>query len=244
MPKQRLDQLVVEQGLCESREMAQRMIRAGQVSVNGHPASKPGHSIAIDSDIQVKERPRFVSRGGEKLLAALDHFPVTVEGRTCLDVGASTGGFTDCLLQHGAEFVYAIDVGRGQLHDRIQRDPRVESRERVNARALSADDFPSPPSLCVIDVSFISLTKILPAVKEVLNKPAELITLIKPQFEAGRDQVERGGVVRDSTVHEQVIQTVKTFGTEQCGLTWEGIIPSPLKGPAGNVEFLAHWKYT
>lgn len=241
MSRQRLDQRVVEDGLCESRETAQRLIRAGLVLVNGHPAEKPGHGVADDAKVQLKETPRFVSRGGDKLQAALDHFPVEVEGRICLDVGASTGGFTDCLLQHGAAKVYAIDVGRGQLRECLRKDPRVDSRERVNARNLKSADFDPLPSLCVLDVSFISLTKILPAVREVLDVPAELITLIKPQFEAGKSQVEKGGVVRDPAVHENVIHTIQSFGTTACGLTWKGVIPSPLKGPAGNIEFLAYW---
>lgn len=239
--KPRLDQLLVSRGLCESREQAQRLIRAAKVLVNGHPAAKPGHSVDPDVDILIKTPPRFVSRGGEKLLAALQAFPVEIQGRVCLDVGASTGGFTDCLLQHGASKVYAIDVGRGQLHDRLLRDPRVISREQVNARVLNAHDFPEPLDLAVIDVSFISLTKILPAVRQVINEGAPLITLIKPQFEAGREQVERGGVVRDPAVHQSVQERVRSFGEQEARFHWNAIIPSPLTGPAGNIEFLAWW---
>lgn len=241
MPKQRLDQRLVKDELCESREQAQRLIRAGLVIVNGHPSEKPGHAVLDDARVELKERPRFVSRGGDKLKAALDHFSLPVHGQICLDIGASTGGFTDCLLQHGAAKVYAVDVGRGQLRESLRQDDRVDARDRVNARSLQPSDFNPSPSLCVIDVSFISLTKILPAVTEVMASPADLVTLIKPQFEAGRDQVEKGGVVRNPTIHQTVLDTIQSFGTTACRLKWKGVIPSPLKGPAGNIEFLAHW---
>lgn len=244
MAKRRLDQLLVERGLAESRERAQRLIRAGGVKVGNQPADKPGHAYAEDVEITVAERERYVGRGGYKLEAALKHFDVAVSGRVALDVGASTGGFTDCLLQHGAAHVYAVDVGAGQLHWNLRNDPRVTVLERVNARYLEPDQFDPAPACAAMDVSFISLTKVLPAVTQVLVPGALLITLIKPQFEAGREQVGRGGVVRDPSVHEQVIEQVRAFGTGTIGLAWRGVCPSPLKGPAGNIEFLACWGKT
>ncbi len=237
----RLDQLLVSRGLSESREKAQRLIRAGAVRVAGSLATKPGHTFPDDAEVAVEQPERFVSRGGEKLEHALVHFQVDVTGLICLDVGASTGGFTDCLLQHGATRVYAIDVGRGQLHDRIRRDPRVIAHDSVNARSLPKELIPETPSFACVDVSFISLTLVLPAVINVLASPARLVTLIKPQFEAGREQVGKGGVVRDPQVHQDVIQRIRQFGTNEAGLRWDGVCPSPILGPAGNVEFLAAW---
>lgn len=242
MSKQRLDMLIVERGLAESREQAQRIIMAGQVTIDGNVATKAGHRFDTGAAISVKSLPRFVSRGGEKLQAALDHFHIAVNGRVCLDAGASTGGFTDCLLQYGAARVFAVDVGRGQLHWKLRNDPRVVSLEGVNARHITADLFPCRPEFAVADVSFISLTKVLPAVKNVLTDSAELVTLIKPQFEAGRAQIEKGGVVRDPSVRQEVIDRIRAFGQSELGLSWEGCVTSPLKGPAGNVEFLAYWR--
>ncbi|MFC1497579.1 TlyA family RNA methyltransferase [Verrucomicrobiota bacterium] len=242
MSKDRLDVLVAERGLVESREQAQRLIRAGQVFVNGQVADKPGHKHDNTVDIEIKEKQRFVGRGGEKLEAAFDAFELDVHDKTCLDIGSSTGGFTDCLLQHGASKVYAVDVGKGQLHWKLRNDPRVIVMENINARYLKPDDLPEKPFFCVIDVSFISLTKILPAVIQVLSENAHIVTLIKPQFEAGRKQVEKGGVVRDPEIRQQVIDKVKQFGVERLGLEWLEVYESPLKGPAGNVEFLALWK--
>lgn len=241
--KQRLDSRVAALEGCDSRKQAQRLIRAGKVFVDGHPATKPGLQYGPDVDISVTQPPPFVSRGGEKLQAAFDTFSWAVRDCVCIDIGASTGGFTDCLLQHGAEHVYAVDVGRGQLHDKLRRDPRVDSRERVNARYLTAKDFSPRPTRAVMDVSFISLTKILPAVSQILNHPSHMITLIKPQFEAGRRDIEKGGVVRDPHIHEAVVSTVRTFGETECGFQWEGVVRSPLTGPAGNIEFLAHWTH-
>lgn len=238
----RLDQLLVEQGLAESREKAQRLIRAGEVLVNGHPQTKPGHEFDPDSEIVVKASMPFVGRGGQKLEEAFSVFGLDVKDRVCLDVGASTGGFTDCLLQHGAQKVYAIDVGAGQLHWQLRSDPRVVVMEKVNARYLKPEDFPERAEFAVVDVSFISLTKILPAVTALLQPCAELVTLIKPQFEAGREKVQRGGVVRDEAVRAEVVEAVKQFGTGTLGLQWMGVCTSPIKGPAGNVEFLAWWK--
>jgi 23S rRNA (cytidine1920-2'-O)/16S rRNA (cytidine1409-2'-O)-methyltransferase len=239
--RRRLDQLLVDRGLAESREQARRLVRAGAVQVNGRPADKPGHAYPDDADVTVAEPERYVGRGGLKLEAALEHFGLEVGGRVALDVGASTGGFTDCLLQHGAARVYAVDVGAGQLHWRLRNDPRVVVLERTNARHLKPGLFDPAPTCAVIDVSFISLTKVLPAVTQVLAPGAHIVTLIKPQFEAGREQVGRGGVVRDPEVHREVIERIRAFGTGRLGLVWCGVCPSPIRGPAGNVEFLVCW---
>lgn len=241
MAKDRLDRLVMQRGLAESREKAQAMILAGQVRLAGQVVTKSGHTHDITSEITVDALPRFVSRGGEKLDAALEQFPVDVEGRCCCDIGASTGGFTDCLLQRGARRVFCVDVGKGILHWRIREDPRVVVMEKTNARRLQAGDVDEAPSLAVVDVSFISLTKVLPAVISILTGGADLVTLIKPQFEAGRDQVGKGGVVRDEAVRAQVVEDIRAAGEQTLGLAWNGVCTSPLKGPAGNVEFLAWW---
>jgi len=217
---------------------------AGQVTVDGQLATKAGHRFDSGAAIAVKSLPRYVSRGGEKLQGALDHFRINVAGHVCLDAGASTGGFTDCLLQHGAERVFAVDVGRGQLHWKLRNDPRVVSMEGINARHITPDLFPTRPDFAVADVSFISLTKVLPAVKKVLTNTAEIVTLIKPQFEAGREQVEKGGVVRDPAIRQDVVDRIRAFGESELTLTWVGCVESPLKGPAGNVEFLAYWRVT
>ena len=242
MAKKRLDILLVERALAESREKAQGLIRAAQVLVDGQPACKPGHTFDEHAELVVKSSPRFVGRGGEKLDAAFQAFGLDVRGQVCLDVGASTGGFTDCLLQHGARGVYAVDVGKGLLHWRLRNDPRVTVMESRNARYLCPDDFPTPPSFAAVDVSFISLTKVLPAVIQVLTPVAGIVTLIKPQFEAGRRQVQKGGVVRDEQVRRDVVGAIRTFGTESLALTWLDVCASPVKGPAGNVEFLACWR--
>jgi 23S rRNA (cytidine1920-2'-O)/16S rRNA (cytidine1409-2'-O)-methyltransferase len=239
--KQRLDKLLVERGLVESREKGQRLIMAGQVLVNGHALTKAGHQVADDIDIVVKAQERFVSRGGGKLLEALEQFPVKVEGKDCLDIGASTGGFTDCLLQHGAARVVAVDVGKGQLHWKLRQDERVTIIDKVNARYLQPDNLPFAPELIVVDVSFISLTRILPAAMAVIAPGGELVTLIKPQFEAGREQVARGGVVKDEAVRREVVDNIRAFGEDELGLTCRGVCESPVRGPAGNVEFLAYW---
>lgn len=241
--KKRLDQLLVERGLAESREKAQRLILAGMVEVDGRPAGKPGHAYddGTGTRIDVKQGERYVGRGGEKLEGAFRAFGLDVAGCVCLDVGASTGGFTDCLLQHGAARVYAVDVGRGQLDWRLRQDPRVVVMEGVNARYLAPGDVPESVTFAVVDVSFISLTRILPAVTQVVVS-GQIVTLIKPQFEAGRERVGRGGVVRDESVRRDVVESVRQFGTGTCGLEWLGCVESPLRGPAGNVEYLAHWK--
>jgi 23S rRNA (cytidine1920-2'-O)/16S rRNA (cytidine1409-2'-O)-methyltransferase len=234
--KQRLDILVHASGLAASREKARAMIMAGEVLVNGTMVDKPGTRVDEDAEVTVKSKPRFVSRGGEKLAAALEAFPVDTNGRVCADVGASTGGFTDCLLQYGAARVYAIDVGYGQLDYRLRQDERVVLLERTNARYL--ETLPETVSLVVMDASFISLRLLLPVLKGWLTATADVIPLIKPQFEAGRDDVGRGGVVRDRTVHRRVLEEVLA-SAQTLGFTPRGLIRSPLKGPAGNVEFLA-----
>lgn len=234
--KQRLDILLVETGLAPSREKARGMIMAGEVLVDDRMIDKPGTRVAIEADITVKSKPRFVSRGGDKLAGALDAFPIDVSGRVCADVGASTGGFTDCLLQNGAAKVYALDVGYGQIAYTLRQDSRVVVIERTNARYVEA--LPEPVSLVVMDASFISLRLLLPVIKGWLTPQADVIPLIKPQFEAGQSDVGKGGVVRDPQVHLRVLQEVLTFAQREA-FTVRGLIKSPLKGPAGNVEFLA-----
>ncbi len=239
--KERLDTLLVQRGMVESKELAQRLILAGEVRVEGHPATKAGHKYDTEIAIELLAQPRFVSRGGEKLQGAFDAFGLNVEGLIGLDVGSSTGGFTDCLLQHGARHVIAVDVGKGQLHWKLRTDPRVTVMEEFNARYLQPEDLPMQPEVGVTDVSFISLKLILPPMVQALKPGAHLISLIKPQFEAGRDKVP-GGVVRDPAVHEAVCNEIHRFATEELRLTCHGIVPSPLKGPEGNIEFLAHWQ--
>ncbi|MBR3086909.1 MAG: TlyA family RNA methyltransferase [Kiritimatiellae bacterium] len=242
MAKTRLDQLVVARGLAESRESAQRLILAGEVSVNGQKATKAGHQFPDDAEVTLAAKPRFVSRGGEKLEGAFAHFGFSVEGLDCLDVGASTGGFTDCLLQHGAARVASVDVGHAQFHERLKGDPRVWWREGYNARYMKAGDLPFVPQFACTDVSFISLKLIMPPMAEVLAGGGMMVTLIKPQFEAGRREVARGGVVSDEAVRERVVREIQRFGTGELGLEWLGVCTSPIKGPAGNVEFTALWR--
>lgn len=240
MKRARLDLLVVQRGLAESREKAQRLILAGKVRVNGQTASKPGHQVDEELEITLEAPERFVSRGGEKLEAAFARWNLNVEGTVCLDVGASTGGFTDCLLQHGAARVYAVDVGHNQLHPKLLADARVTAMDGTNARNLEPALFPETPSVAVADASFISLSLLLPAIRRVIAPQGRVVTLIKPQFEAGRADVKRGGVVRDPAVHERVVERIRAEG-EALGFRWEGFIESPLRGPAGNIEFLAYW---
>ncbi len=231
--------LVAERGLAESREQAQRLILAGSVRVDGRTVTKAGQAIAAAAVVEVTAQPRFVSRGGEKLDAAFEAFGVSVAGLVCLDAGASTGGFTDCMLRRGAERVIAVDVGKGQLHWRLRTDPRVTPMEGVNARYLTAAMLDAVPRFAAVDCSFISLTKVLPAVISVLVPGSSVVALIKPQFEAGRSQVEKGGVVKDPAVHEAVVRAIREFVEGPCGARWRGVTPSPLRGPAGNIEFLA-----
>jgi 23S rRNA (cytidine1920-2'-O)/16S rRNA (cytidine1409-2'-O)-methyltransferase len=238
-PKTRIDRMLVERGLAETRERAQRLIMAGQVVVNSRTIDKPGTRIPSDADVQVTGRLPYVSRGGLKLEAALDAFRLGVSGQAVADVGASTGGFTDCLLQRGAARVYAIDVGYGQLAWKLRQDSRVIVMERTNARYLEA--LPERVHVAVVDVSFISLRLILPAVAGWLSPGAHIVSLIKPQFEAGKRQVGKGGVVRDPAVHRQVLERILGWAQER---NWalRGLIRSPITGPAGNAEFLAGWQ--
>ncbi len=258
MAKQRLDTLLVSLNLCSSRQQAQALIRTGKVSINQQIVDKPGTEVDIAAKIQIKERSRYVSRGGDKLAKALEVFAIPVAGRICLDGGISTGGFTDCLLQAGAALVYGIDVGYGQADWRLRNDPRVILKERTNLRYMTATELygnsppPAPPcqggqqdslpigayaDLAVVDVSFISLDKILPALWELLAPPREAVLLVKPQFEVGRERVGKKGVVRDSATQAdaifQVQKAATALGWQQRGLTW-----SPLLGPAGNIEYL------
>ncbi|HXN41549.1 MAG TPA: TlyA family RNA methyltransferase [Myxococcaceae bacterium] len=236
-PKQRLDSLLVERGLAESRTQAQALILAGQVVAGDQRADKPGSLFPSDVPVRIKEKLRYVSRGGLKLERALAEFRIAVEGKVCADIGASTGGFTDCLLQAGARKVYAIDVGHGQLHPKLLSDSRVLHLERINARYLSEAEVPELVDLVTIDVSFISLTQVLPAVLPRLRPGGTLIALVKPQFEVGRQNVAKGGVVKNPEARESAIQKIASFLSEQ-GLEMIGRVDSPIAGPAGNVEAL------
>lgn len=242
MQKVRLDVLLTERGLAESRSQAQKFVMAGQVRVNGQMVVKPATVFPGDVEISIDLGPRYVSRGGEKLEPALKAFHLDdLQGATCVDVGVSTGGFTDCLLQHGAGKVYAVDVGYGVLHWKLRNDPRVVVMERTNARYV--ENFPDPIWLVTIDASFISLEILLPPVKKWLAGGGEVAALIKPQFEAGRAEVSRGdGVIHDPQVHHQVLEKILEFAQSQ-GFAVCGLIRSPLKGPKGNIEFLVHLRY-
>ena len=242
MPKIRLDQLLVQRGLADSREQAQRLIRAGMVSVGEQLATKPGHQYKDDVAVFIKEKEKYVSRGGLKIEGAHHAFGFELQGAVCLDIGSSTGGFTDFMLQHGAEKVYAVDCGTNQLHYKLREDPRVVVMENTNARYLTTDDIPEPADFCSIDTSFISLTNILPPLKNLMRPGGHIVSLIKPQFEAGKDQVGKGGVVRDPAVHQEVIDKVRAFGVGELGFQWLELCDSPIKGPAGNIEFLAYWR--
>lgn len=237
--KLRLDCLLVARGLFESREKAQRAIMAGEVLVAQRTADKPGTRVAEDVEITVKAPMRYVSRGGFKLEAALAAFQIDPAGKIALDIGASTGGFTDCLLQQGAQKVHAIDVGHSQLDWKIRSDPRVVVREKCNARFLSRAEVPDPIPLCVMDVSFISLTLILPAAFELLTPEGVIIALIKPQFELSRQEIGKGGIVREPQLHQKAVEKIRQFVCEQLGKTWVGVIDSPILGTEGNKEFLA-----
>jgi 23S rRNA (cytidine1920-2'-O)/16S rRNA (cytidine1409-2'-O)-methyltransferase len=238
----RLDQVLVERGLCESREKAKRAIMAGSVRINGHPADKPSDSVKSLDQITLDAPEKYVSRGGYKLEHALVHFGLTISAQTAVDLGASTGGFTDCLLQHGAQKVYAVDVGHGQLAWKLRRDQRVVVMEKTNAREITRDRFPqpfTPLDLAVIDCSFISLRKILPPALALLRPSGKVVALIKPQFEAGKAEVDKGaGVISDPAIHQRVLSELKDFVISQPGMAWRELTESPLLGPAGNKEFL------
>ncbi len=238
---QRLDLLLVERGLAQSREKARALILAGQVLVHGQKIDKAGHSVSIDSKIDVLESPKFVGRGGLKLEAALDHFRIQTAGKVCLDIGSSTGGFTDCLLQRGAARVYAIDVGTAQLDWKLRTDPRVIVHEQVNARYLGREQVPEPIDLAVCDVSFISITMILPVLPNLLAERAEMVILVKPQFELERHQVSKGGIIRDPALHHQACRRVEE-AVQRLGYGSE-IIPSPILGAEGNQEFLLYARH-
>lgn len=240
MPRRRLDVELVRRGLANSRAEAQIAVDAGLVTVAGSPATKAASLVAADAAVELRGPPRrFVSRGGEKLRSALDRFGVDPRGRDCLDAGASTGGFTDCLLQEGAARVAAVDVGYGQLAWEVRNDPRVTVMERTNVRGLGPADLPFVPDLVVADLSFISLRAVLPALVRVSRPDAEFVALVKPQFEAGPADVGSGGVVRDpGTWRRVLVEVIEAFGTHRVGVL--GVAASPLRGPAGNVEFLLH----
>ncbi len=244
MPRQRLDVWLVDNGYFESRQQAQRAIQAGEVRIGDAIVDKPGTQVLSPIDVKVKQKPKYVSRGGEKLAGALKAFNVKTRDRICLDGGISTGGFTDCLLKHGARQVYGIDVGYGQVAWSLQTDARVHIKERTNLRHLTPDElYPADlplelwPTLTTVDVSFISLTKVLPALWNLLQPPREAILLVKPQFEAGRERIGKNGVVRDPTVQAEAISSVLAAAS-QLGWHYWGVTWSPAPGPAGNIEFL------
>ena len=237
--KQRLDVLLVERGLAESREKAQRRIMAGRVWVEGRRIEKPGTKVPVEVSISVESEERYVGRGGQKLEGALQGFGICPEGWVGLDVGASTGGFTDCLLQHGAARVYAVDVGHSQLDWKIRSDPRVIVHERVNCRYLTEREVPELVDLLVADVSFISLTLVLPAALARVRAGGQAVVLVKPQFELNREEVGRGGIVRDPALHLKAVERIQTWIQGQEELEWRGVLESPIRGGDGNVEFLA-----
>lgn len=238
--KERIDKLLVDRGLAETREKAQALIMSGAVLVDGQKVDKPGTKVKIDSNITLKEQLPFVSRGGFKLQKALEVFNINPKDKVCLDVGASTGGFTDCLLQHGARKVYAVDVGKHQLHEKLRKDPRVVSIEEFNARYLSEKEIPEKVDIVVCDVSFISTTKILPNLCNLLKDNFEGVVLIKPQFELSKREV-KDGVVKDPQLHIKAIKSVACALSESCYRV-VNLDYSPIKGPKGNIEFLAHIK--
>ena len=237
MAKKRLDILLCERGLAETRQRAQAVIMAGQVYVDGRKADKAGSPTAEDAAIEVRGQLRYVSRGGLKLEKAMAVFPLTLSGAVCADIGASTGGFTDCMLQNGAERVYAVDVGYGQLAWSLRQDPRVVCLERTNARYLSREQIPEPLDFASVDVSFISLKLILSALRGLLKDSGQAVCLVKPQFEAGREKVGKKGVVRDPAVHLEVLEHFLTYAASY-DFAVKGMTFSPIKGPEGNIEYL------
>lgn len=239
MKTERADTLLAARGLCDSREQAKRLILAGEVRSGDRVIDKPSTKLLLDAPLEVREKPRFVGRGGFKLEGALDAFGIDPAGWVCLDVGASTGGFTDCLLQRGASRVHAVDVGTNQLVWKLRNDPRVIVREQFNARQLSLDDLGERVMLAVMDLSFISLTKVLPAVFSVLAEGGSVVCLIKPQFELQREDVAKGGIVRDPALHQRAVEKIREFATTQQAREWRGLVPSSITGMDGNQEFLA-----
>ncbi len=239
MKKERIDALLVSRGLCDSREQAKRLILAGEVRSGDRIIDKPATKFADDTPFEIKEKQRYVGRGGLKLEGALDAFKIDPSGWICIDVGASTGGFTDCLLQRGASRVHAVDVGTNQLVWKLRNDPRVIVKEQFNARHMVPADIGEPVRLAVMDLSFISLTKVLPAVFSVLESGGSVVCLIKPQFELRREDITRGGIVRDPSLHQQAIAKICDFVTNKYAYEWRGLVPSPITGMDGNQEFLA-----
>jgi len=239
MKLERVDVLLVEKGLCESREQAKRLILAGEVRIGDRVIDKPGQKLAEDSALEVREKPKFVGRGGIKLEGALEAFGIDPTAWVCIDVGASTGGFTDCLLQHGAAKVHAVDVGTNQLVWKLRNDPRVVVKEQFNARHMVPEDLGEKVRLAVMDLSFISLTKVLPAVFSVLDEEGSVVCLIKPQFELDREDISKGGIVRDPALHERAVEKIRCFVVDECRREWRGLIASPITGTDGNQEFLA-----
>ena len=239
MAKQRVDSLLVAQGLADSREQAKRLVLAGEVLCGTERVTKASQKFAEDADLSVKDRPKFVGRGGFKIEGALEAFEIDVEGLIGIDVGSSTGGFTDCLLQRGAVKVHAVDVGTNQLVYKLRVDPRVEVREQFNARELSPEVIPDEVDIAVMDLSFISLTKVLSALNTVLKRGAWIVPLIKPQFELSREEIGKGGIVRDPELHEKAVEKIRDFVTEVLQWEWMEVIESPIKGTDGNTEFLA-----
>ena len=239
MKLERADVLLVEKGLCDSREQAKRLILAGEVRIGDRVVDKPGQKLAEDSALEVREKPKFVGRGGIKLEGAMEAFGIDPTGWVCVDVGASTGGFTDCLLQHGAAKVHAVDVGTNQLVWKLRNDPRVVVKEQFNARHMTPEDLGEKVRMAVMDLSFISLTKVLPAVFSVLDAEGSVVCLIKPQFELDREDISKGGIVRDPALHDRAVAKIRRFVVEECRREWRGLIASPITGTDGNQEFLA-----
>ena len=237
--KERADSLLVSRGLCDSREQAKRLILAGEVMAGTTVVAKPSTKLPHDTELKVKERPKYVGRGGLKMEGALDAFGIDPTGMTCLDVGASTGGFTDCLLQRGAVKVHAVDVGTNQLVWKLRNDPRVVVKEKFNARHMTPEDIGDPIDLAVTDVSFISLTKILPPMFSTLKEGGQIVCLIKPQFELNREDISKGGIVKDPELHQRAVSKIHDFVTGELRHTWIECIDSPIKGTDGNREFLA-----
>ena len=238
--KERLDKVIKQRRLIRSRSRAQRMIAAGRVKVDGRILTRPGHPIDPEAEIEITSFEQYVSRGGEKLDAALDQFRIDPKGLVCLDFGASTGGFTDCLLQHGAAKVYAVDVGHDQLHPRLRRHPKVVVREGLNARYLEPQDIDEPVELITIDVSFISLKLILPPLVEILAPEGEILALVKPQFEVGKDRLPDDGVVKNEAARQAVLSDIRSFINTQTQWSVINQMTSPVQGEKGNVEYLLH----
>jgi len=238
--KERLDKVIKQRRLIRSRSRAQRMIEAGRVKVDGHVITRPGHPIDTEAEIEILAFEKYVSRGGEKLEAALEQFRIDPRGKVCLDVGASTGGFTDCLLQHGASKVYAVDIGHDQLHPSLRRDDRVVVREGLNARYLEPQDIAEPIDLVVIDVSFVSLKLVLPPLAEILAPTGEIVALVKPQFEVGKEKLPNDGVVKKEADRDTVLRDLRVFTEVETSWRVAGEMTSPIQGEKGNVEFFLH----